>query len=97
VKKLLGPFIVAIALVAIALPAAASVGQSRPAPREPMAAVEPAPKPEPRTVEHDRIADMLDGVTVMELDAVEPGKPTRRLMVRPDFRAGPTALFTVRF
>ena len=92
-KKLLAPFI-----LAAALPAAASVGQSKAsAPRELMAAVDRAPKPEPRTVDHDRIADMLDGVTVMELDAVEPGKPTRRLMVRPDFRAGPTALFTVRF
>jgi hypothetical protein len=90
-----------LSILALSLPAAASVGRpyARSAPpREPMAAVEASPQPaQPRTVQFDRISQVLDGVTVMELDALETGKHVRRVVLRPDFQGGPGAALTVRF
>src|SRR4051812_942328 len=77
----------------------ASVGRIEPrpaAPREPMAAVEAARKPEqpPRMIQLDRLAHtVMDGVTVMELDPLETGKHVRRVVLRPEFRAAPELPF----
>jgi hypothetical protein len=95
VKKLL-----VSSIVALSFPAVASVGRlesRRPASREPIAAVEAGPKPEPRVIRFDGIAHVLDGVTVMELDETEAGKHVRRVVLKPDFQGGPGAALTVRF
>ncbi|TMA17548.1 MAG: hypothetical protein E6J85_16775 [Deltaproteobacteria bacterium] len=93
-KRLLG-----LSILALSLPAAASVGQldaKRAAPREPMAAVEASPQPsQAKAVQFEAISQVLDGVTVMELE--ETGKHVRRVVLRPDFKNGPGAAFTVRF
>jgi hypothetical protein len=94
VKRLLG-----LSILALSLPAAASVGRHEPtraAPREPMAAVEASPRPsQPKVDQFEGISQVLDGVTVMELE--ETGKHVRRVVLRPDFKNGPGAAFTVRF
>ncbi|MFL5424294.1 MAG: hypothetical protein ACJ783_04620 [Myxococcales bacterium] len=95
--------ILVLSILAAALPAMASVGRIDPrpaAPREPMAAVEAAPKAEqpPRLIQLDRLAHtVMDGVTVMELDPLETGKHARRVVLRPDFQGGPGAALSVRF
>jgi hypothetical protein len=96
VKRLLG-----LSILVLSLPAAASVGrpEAMPTPpKEPMAAVEASPQPvQPKVVQFERISQVLDGVTVMELDALQTGKHVRRLVLRPDFQGGPGAALTVRF
>jgi hypothetical protein len=95
VKKPLG-----LSILVLTFPALASVGRPAarpPAPREPMAAVEATPQAHPRVVQFDPISQVLDGVTVMELDALETGKHVRRVVLRPDFQGGPGAALTVRF
>jgi hypothetical protein len=63
-----------------------------------MAAVESSPQPaQPRVVQFERISQVLDGLTVMELEATETGKHVRRVVLRPDFQGGPGAALTVRF
>ena len=93
-KRLLG-----ILVLALSLPAAASVGRpdaKRVAPREPMAAVEASPHPAPpKVVQFEGISPLLDGVTVMELE--DTGKQVRRVVLRPDFKNGAGAAFSVRF
>jgi len=74
VKRLLG-----LSILALSLPAAASVGQLSQA----------------KAVQFEAISQVLDGVTVMELE--ETGKHVRRVVLRPDFKNGPGAAFTVRF
>ena len=94
VKRLLG-----LSILALSLPAAASVGRidaKRVLPREPMAAVEASPQPvHSKVVQFEGIFPLLDGVTVMELE--ETGKNVRRVVLRPDFKNGPGAAFSVRF
>ena len=93
VKRLLG-----LLILGLSLPAAASIGRpdaKRAAPREPMAAVEASPQPaQPKVVQFEGISPLLDGVTVIEL---EDNKQIRRVVLRPDFKNGAGAAFTVRF
>jgi len=88
-----------LSILVLSLPAAASVGRpdaKRTPPREAMAAVEASPQPvQPKVVQFEGISPLLDGVTVMELE--ETGKNVRRVVLRPDFKNGPGAAFTVRF
>jgi hypothetical protein len=94
VKRILG-----FLILALSLPATASVGRldaKRQPPREAMAAVEASPQPvRPRVVQFDGISPLLDGVTVMELE--DTGKQVRRVVLRPDFKNGAGAAFSVRF
>ena len=64
-----------------------------------MAAVESSPQPAqpPRVVQFERISQVLDGLTVVEMEATETGKHVRRVVLRPDFQGGPGAALTVRF
>ena len=94
--------ILVLSIIALSFPAAASIGPldgRPPAPREPMAAMEAAPRVEPQShaVQFERISHVLDGVTVMELDPIEAGKASRRVVLKPDFQGGPGAALTVRF
>jgi hypothetical protein len=67
-------------------------------PKEPMAAVEASPQPaRPRAVQFEGISQVLDGLTVVEMEATEMGKHVRRVVLRPDFQGGPGAALTVRF
>jgi len=98
VKKIL-----VLSILASSLPTMASVGrvETRPAaPREPMAAVEAAPRAEqhPRLIQLDRLAHtVMDGLTVMELDPLETGKHVRRVVLRPEFQGGPGAALSLKF
>jgi hypothetical protein len=95
VKKILG-----LSIVVVSFPAMASVGRLEPRPpppRDPIAAVEAAPKAEPRVVHFEQLAHVLDGVTVMELDPLATGKNARRVVLRPDFQGGPGAALSLKF
>jgi len=95
VKRLLG-----FLILTLSLPAAASIGRpdaKRVPPREPMAAVEASPQPvQPKVVQFEGISPLLDGVTVIELED-GGSKQIRRVVLRPDFKNGAGAAFTVRF
>jgi hypothetical protein len=88
-----------LSILALSFPAAASIGRldaKRATPREAMAAVEASPQPvQPKVVQFEGISPLLDGVTVMELE--DTSKQIRRVVLRPDFKNGAGAAFTVRF
>ena len=92
-------------LALVALPAAAKVKQSHPAAlfqvRAPMLRMAPqtlppkkaAIKGQPPAVKVDPPDRVLDGLTLVELDGSGP----RRIVLKPDFRGGPGASFSVKF